>query len=120
MAAPEKSYQVQIVGSNGTRVLEDAYTPVGAHGSTSALESLVTLTAPAGARALVVQVFDQNVRYIADLSTNVASVDNTPTASFGLQRPADDGETVIPFGEGTTIRFIEEAAGASMQYQWLG
>ena len=88
---------------------QPAFAPIGAHTSNGSLASAVTLTAPAGAEYLMMQALGQNIRYRLD-GTN-------PTASVGFQLA--NGDTVtLPVRAGDTVRIIQEAATATLQYQW--
>jgi hypothetical protein len=89
---------------------EGRFIAVGAHNSGLAIASAVTLTIPDGATKLRIQTLTQNVRYRLD-GTN-------PTASAGFQLKAGDAPLVIAIHGAMTIRVIEEAATASMQYQF--
>lgn len=82
---------------------------VGAHARNASLSSAVTLAAPSGANALMIQALTQNVRYTLDGSV--------PTASQGFQLAAG-ALTTIPVGSGTTVKLIEETGSASVEYQW--
>lgn len=96
----------------------DAYEPVGVHTTNSSLASAVTLTRPSLSsypnanqiRLLQIQAFSQNVRYTLD--------GTTPTASVGFQLLAGQ---VATFGidPATVVSVIQEAASASVQYQWF-
>lgn len=87
-----------------------AFNPIGAHTQNSSLSTVQTLTPPASANKLLVQAFVQNVRYTLD--------GTDPTASLGFQLKADDPPIVIPIGIGTTVKAIEEAATATLDFQW--
>lgn len=83
---------------------------VGTHTVISSLSSVQTVTVPANARGLYVQVFTQNVRVTVDGVT-------APTASVGFQlRPSTD-TVEVEAAEGSIVKFIEETASASLQYQ---
>lgn len=86
-------------------------TPVGDHTTEDALDTAVALSPPAGATQVLIQVFDQNVRYTLD--------GTTPTASVGFVMTPDSDPVIIRVGVGGTITLIEETAGASVQYQWM-
>lgn len=88
---------------------ERVFTPLGAHASNGSLASAAVLTAPAGADFLMLQAISQNVRFRLD-GVN-------PTASVGFQLAAGDAIT-LPVNPGDTLRVIEEAASATIQYQW--
>lgn len=89
---------------------KSGFTPSGAHTKNSSLSSAVTLTKPAGAVAIMMQAFTQNVRYRLD-GTN-------PDASTGFQLAADASPIVLPV-PGASVRVIEETASAVLNYQWL-
>lgn len=86
------------------------FNPVGAHDDGETISSAVTLTPPEGATKLMVQAHVQNVRFTLD--------GTAPTASLGFQIAAGDPPIIIPLGNGTTIKVIEEAATADLQFQW--
>jgi hypothetical protein len=86
------------------------FTPSGAHTENASLSSAVTLTKPEGAHAIIMQCFDQNVRYRLD-GTN-------PDADTGFRLTAGNDPVVIPV-PGDDVRVIEETATATLQYQWL-
>lgn len=85
-------------------------TPVGAHTVNSSLSSAVTLTAPAGANALLIQALVQNVRFTLD--------GTTPTASIGFQMPAGNPAVIIDLSATTVVKVIQETSGAIIQYQF--
>lgn len=85
--------------------------PVDAHSSGADISSATPLTPPAGATKLLIQAITQNVRYTLD--------GTTPTASVGFQLKAGDPPVVIPVGEDTGVKVIQETATASLQYQWV-
>ena len=89
---------------------EFVFNPIGDHNDGLNISSAVTLTPPAGATKLLVQALDKNVRYTLD--------GTTPTASKGFQLAAGDPPIIIPIGNGTTIKIIEEAASADLNYQF--
>ena len=91
---------------------EDAFSfhVIGSHYDGTTISSAVTLTPPAGATKLLIQALDQNVRYTLD--------GTAPTASKGFQLKDGDPPVQIPVGTGMTIKVIEEAATADIQYQW--
>jgi len=84
---------------------------VGAHTTNATLSAAVTLTKPDGGDYVQLQPFTQNVRYTID--------GTTPTATTGFQMGANNIYE-IEVGEGATLKVIEEAASASIQYQWFG
>ena len=85
---------------------------VGSHVDGTVITSAVTLTPPTGATKLLIQALDQNIRITLD--------GTTPTATKGFQLAAGDPMLLIPLGNTTSIKVIEEAATADIQYQWGG
>jgi hypothetical protein len=84
--------------------------PVGSHTGGTSISSATTLTIPNGARYVLVQALAQNVRYTLD--------GTTPTTTLGFQLKAGDPPRSIWCETGVTLKFIEEAATASLQYQF--
>lgn len=84
---------------------------VGSHSDGATISSATTLTPPTGATKILIQALDQNVRFTLD--------GTAPTASLGFQLKAGDPAVMIPVGAGMTLKVIEEAATADLQYQWL-
>ena len=102
--------KVQIADANGDPVLFSGDV-VGAHSSDYNISAAVTLFKPAGANGIILQALTQNIRFTLD--------GTTPTASVGFQIPsAAWGPTFIPV-PGASIKIIQEAATASLQYQWV-
>lgn len=88
-----------------------AYTPVGAHVANPTISSVTVINKPAGANQIIIQALTQNVRFTLD-NTN-------PTASgVGFQILAGNAPVIIAV-TGTKITVIQEAATASLQYQWI-
>jgi hypothetical protein len=84
--------------------------PIGAHNDGLNIAAASTLTPPTGATKILIQATSQNVRLTLDGSD--------PTASKGFQIVASDPPVMIPVGQGTVIKVIQEAATADLQYQW--
>ncbi len=84
------------------------------HGRVADLSSVVTPARPTGqiVRYILVQCTDQNVRYtIADGSL--------PEAALGFRLTAGNDPILIPVeGPDVVPRFIEQSAGAVLEYQW--
>ena len=83
---------------------------VGSHSSGASIATATTLTKPAGAHAILIQALTQNVRFTLDATA--------PTASVGFQILAGNAPVIIPV-PGASIQVIQEAATASLQYQWV-
>jgi hypothetical protein len=86
------------------------FDPVGAHNDGLAIAAAATLTVPAGASKIMLQAHAQNVRFTLD--------GTVPTATLGFQLKSGDPPLVIPIGNNTVIKVIEEAATADLQYQF--
>jgi len=85
------------------------FDPIGNHVGGTSISSATTLTPEDGATKLLIQALDQNVRFTLD--------GTTPTASMGFQLVAGDPPVMI-WAAGATVKVIEEAATADIQYQW--
>jgi hypothetical protein len=85
---------------------------VSTHADGPTISSATTLTPPTGATKILIQALTQNVRVTLD-GTN-------PTATLGFQLKAGDPPLLIPLGNSTVLKVIEEAATADLQYQWGG
>ena len=84
--------------------------PVGSHTSNTTISSATTITVPAGARYILMQVLTQNVRYTLD--------GTVPTTTSGFQLKAGDPPIAVWCETGVTLKVIEETATASLQYQF--
>lgn len=85
----------------------------GDHNATILGTAVYSPSAPAGgANYLMVQAVTQNIRYTLTVGVN-------PTATVGFQLVASAVPTIIVMGRGVNPRFIREAAGAVLNYQWL-
>lgn len=88
--------------------------PVGSHGTLSSLSSAASVTKPANSEmtnGLLVQAFGNNVRYTID--------GTTPTASLGFVIFAGNEPILINVQKEDNIKFIEETASATLQYQFV-
>lgn len=90
------------------------FNPIGAHSDGADISSAAEIERPAalavGVAKLLIQALTQNVRYTLD--------GTTPTATTGFQLVAGDPPIIIPIGGSTTVKVIEEAATADLQFQW--
>lgn len=87
---------------------------IGLHISQTLGAAVFSPALPAGgASGILVQAITANIRFT--LSNGQA-----PTASIGFQLTASDAPTMIPMGNDFTPQFIQESAGAILQYQWIG
>lgn len=89
-----------------------AFVPKGDHSSGAAIATALTLTPPEGASQIMIQVLTQNARYTMD--------GTVPTASLGFQMKAGDPPIILHVAYGEVVKIIQEAATASLQYQWGG
>lgn len=86
------------------------FNPIGAHNDGLDISAVVELAAPVGASKIMFQALDQNVRFTLD--------GTDPTISLGFQFTAGDPPVIMVIESRATIKFIEEAATADLQYQW--
>ncbi len=91
---------------------EMSFAPVGAHNSGLDISSAVTITVPTYATQWMVQVLTQNARFTLD--------GTTPTTALGFQLKAGDPPLILSVSPGLTLKIIQEAATASLQYQFGG
>jgi hypothetical protein len=89
-------------------VQSNAFSPKGSHTESSALSSATTIVNPGDCDAVIVQAFVQNIRYTLDGSA--------PDLDTGFQLKAGDPPLSIPCRY-CTVKVIEEAATAKLQYQ---
>jgi len=87
------------------------FEPVSAHVDGPTISSAITVTVPTGATKALIQALTQNVRFTLDGTT-------TPTATCGFQLKAGDPPLLLPLGNSTVLKVIEEAATADLQIQW--
>ena len=85
------------------------FDPIGSHADGTDISSAATLTPADGATKLLIQALDQNVRLTLD--------GTTPTASKGFKLVAGNAPVMI-WTAGATVKVIEEAATADIEYQW--
>lgn len=87
--------------------------PIGPHLQRADLATAQTLTPPVTnpmATMLLVQAFDQHIRYTIDGAA--------PLATFGFRLIFGSDPIMITIGPDTVIRIIEEAATATLEYIW--
>jgi hypothetical protein len=97
-------------------VLNDAYClrPISTHTRMTAVASSTTLTAPTGATKLLIQATGSiDIRYTMDGAT-------APTNASGFVIVHDDPPIAIPVVDGVQISMVQEAASATVDYQWFG
>jgi len=85
------------------------FDPVGSHYDGTAISSATTLTPPDGATKLLIQALAQSVRITLD--------GTAPETARGFQLKPGDPPVMI-WTAGATVKVIEEAATADLQYQW--
>ena len=86
------------------------FNPIGAHSDGLNIAAVVELIAPQGATKIMFQALTQNIRFTLD--------GTDPTATLGFQFTAGDPPVIMVIESRATIKFIEEAATADLQYQW--
>lgn len=88
--------------------------PIGSHQQRADLTVARTLTPPPvthlQATKILVQAFDQHIRYTIDGAM--------PTATFGFRLIFGSDPIMITLGPDTILQFLEEAATATLQYIW--
>lgn len=101
------------LGGSDIRVEVAPFNPMGAHTENAALVALQVLTPPRvnpPITKIMVQAFDQNIRYTLDGTAA------TPVFGFRLATARDP--IVITIGPNTILQFFEEAATAVLSYVW--
>lgn len=96
------------------RVALNPINPIGEHQQIADLSAVQTPTRPTSqvVRFLLVACTGQNVRY-------TLANGSTPAAARGFPITAGNDPILIPVeGPDVTPRFIEETAGATLEYQW--
>ena len=84
---------------------------IGSHTQNNTLAAAQTIDVPPSASHLLIQPLSQNVRLTLD--------GTVPTAALGFQIAAGS-EKLLPIESNGQVKVIEEAAGASIEYQFLG
>jgi len=103
-------------GGPDIRVDLAPFNPIGPHTQNASLATAQTIALPGAGTAaqrvdrIIVQAFDQNIRYTLDGAA--------PTPTFGFRLTATNDPIMIPLGPDTLLRFIEEAATAILSYVW--
>lgn len=85
------------------------FNPLGGHGGGD-FSGINELGRPVGATKIMLQSLAQNARFTMD--------GTDPTATVGFQLLTTAPPIIIPMGSRATIKIIEEAATAAVQYQW--
>jgi len=93
-------------------VFQEAFKPKDefAHQAVTLGAGILTLGVPAGAQEIIFQTVTQNVRYTLD--------GTDPTAVFGFQLVAGGVPVRMRISKYTTFRFLREASGAVLNYQF--
>lgn len=95
-----------------TMATPEPYLTVGQHTQIVGLASATAIVVPALCNGVLIQAINQNVRITLDNFT-------APTATRGFQLKAGDPAVFIPLDRGTQIRMIQEAATATVEYQFV-
>ena len=101
------------VGGPDVRVDQAPFNPMGTHLENSAMADLQVLTPPTvnpPVTKIMVQAYDQNIRYTLD--------GTAPTPVFGFRLTAARDPVVLTIGPNTILQFFEEAATANLSYVW--
>lgn len=88
------------------------YMVIGYHTQISAPSTAQAIVVPENAGGVLIQAITQNIRITMDNFT-------APTATRGFQIKAGDPAVYIPAVRGTQIRIIQEAASATVEYQFV-
>lgn len=91
------------------------FVPREAHAVDSTISGVTPITIPATANGVLLQARGAAIRYTLDGTTSPAA--GSPGTGFELT-PAM-GVIRIPLAPGSVINVIQEASGASVQYQFL-
>ena len=87
--------------------------PLGDQVTNASLDTVQTITAPAAAVGVYMQAHTQNVRVTLDNGTTA------PTDSVGFALRTTDPVAYFEVNGGHVIKAIEEAASATLTYQWV-
>lgn len=96
------------------QVVPVCYVPSGTHQRLIGLSVVKTITFAANQQAIYLQALVQNIRMTTDGTAPAFLVNPT-----GFQLRAGDPPVRLDFAPGTVLKFIEEAASATLQYQML-
>jgi hypothetical protein len=95
-------------------VLPVLYKPDGTHQRLTGLSAVKTITFAPHQHAIWIQTLSQNVRITTDGTTPTSSGNDTGFVLYAGHDPA-----TLEFAPGTTLKLIQEAASAVVQYQML-
>ena len=98
-------------GGPDRRVTQAPFNPMGSHTQRADLTVVRTIARPnvvPPIGKIRIQAFDQNIRYTLD--------DSDPTTSFGFRLTATNDPITIGLGPNTVLKFVEEAATATLSY----
>jgi hypothetical protein len=84
---------------------------VGAHGQDATVSGATSIAVPDGASHMLIQAQTQNVRFTLD--------GTAPTTTKGFLVPAGTDPLLVPVPAGGTVKVIETAASATVDYQFL-
>lgn len=91
--------------------IDSAFSPVGAHNAGLDISGARALAPPAGATAIMISTSTKDVRFTLD--------GTAPTASVGFLLVSGATPIIVPIGPGVSLKVIEVAASAVLQYQWI-
>lgn len=85
--------------------------PRGAHGQNATLSTVQVIPVPLDANAVLLSCIAQSVLFTLE--------GTDPTSTKGLTLEADRGAILLPVVEGQILKFIEAAASATLNYQFV-
>lgn len=100
-------------GGPDERVDLAPFNPMDVHTQRADLTVVRTLAVPnvtLPISKIIIQAFDQNIRYTLDGSD--------PTVGFGFRLTATNDPIMITIGPNTILKFLEEAATATLSFVW--
>ncbi len=100
------------MGQQHVEIDRTCFIPCGAHQqyAAGAVDTAQTPAVPDGANLLMVQCFNQNIRYTLD--------GTAPTTTRGFRLNTAAAPIVIALNPGVTFKLIGETAGAAVEYQF--
>lgn len=98
-------------GGGSKNVIQRPFVPVqNTHESYIMSAAVLELSIPNGVREIIMQAVSQNIRYTLD--------GTDPTTARGFQMVAGDPERRVSISSQTRLKFLREANGAVLQYQF--
>jgi hypothetical protein len=108
----ERGEVVAVMGFTPVRQELDATEAVPHSSSKLVIDVVYNINIPRGVNAMLVQAITQNIRY-------TISQNSSPSKTSGFRLTAGNDPLVIPIDPQTSeLRFVAEAAGAMLEYQF--